>query len=115
MANEKNAEIIRKLMRILNRSKKFPVRIGTEARNLFCTDEGLSFRVSSAKGESFPTLAIAKKLGASEAELVEALKWVTKQWVGNFGESEQMFWAYVPKDRTIWPKVPRKRPRKASV
>ena len=99
-------------MRTLSSSKKFPVRIGTETRSLFCTDKGLSFRVSSAKGKDFPTMAIAKKLGASEAELVEALKWVTSKRVGQFGESEQMFWAYVPKNRELWPKVPRKRQRK---
>ena len=110
--SQKNADIIRKLVKLLKRRKLFPARIGTEESSLFCVDKGAAYRVSSAKGSGFPTAAIMKRLGATEAELLEALRWVTGMQTEQFGESRRMFWAFVPKDKKSWPKVPRQqRPR----
>ena len=111
-SGKENAEIIRKLLEVLENSNQSEFRIGTADCNLFCADAKSAYRVSSAKGSGFPTAAIQKALGVTEAELLEALRWVASKRVGQFGESDQMFWAYVPKYRNFWPKVPRKRQRK---
>lgn len=106
-------EILEKLLELAGKLHTQPlakdeeekvVRIGPDNIGLLCPDKGVSYRLSGSKGDRFPAAAIQKELGCSEAELLAALRWVTQEQSDQFGESEFMFWAFIPKNKQDWPK-----------